>query len=155
MDKTGKVNPAFKKVRERKAALGQAGQQKDKSASSEEHPDRKTGKQRRGRDKLLQSWERQPNESSREWFGRLNAVQDKDKIDLKREFEGIKEKAWRYSKFQIDDQVYAIACLLIRHRDRYWPEEFRSHFEDIIRKAAAFADTTEEELHATLGDVGE
>ncbi len=147
MDRTGKVDPAFKKVRQRKAATGPAKKQQDKSASTGEQSGEKKGKQHRDKKESLSSWRKQPNESSQEWFDRLKAVKDKDKTGLKREFEAIKDKAEKFSIFKIDEELFEIAHYLIRHRDRYWPPEFCPQFGDVIRRAVEFADKTEEELY--------
>jgi ParB-like chromosome segregation protein Spo0J len=147
MDKTGKVDPAFKKVRQRRQPRVRPKSSRDKSAGAGEQSGEKKGKQHRDKKEVHSSWQKQPNESSQEWFDRLKAVKDKDKTGLKREFEAIKDKAERFSIFKIDEELFEIAHYLIRHRDRYWPPEFRPQFGDIIRSAAEFADKTEGELY--------
>ncbi|MHB1422801.1 MAG: ParB/RepB/Spo0J family partition protein [Gemmataceae bacterium] len=136
MDRTGKVDPAFKKVRERRGAVAPGKAQENKTSSAEKEPARKSAKQGRTKEEIAQSWQRQPNEGTEDWFGRLKKVTDKDKKGQKHLFTATLEQAIRLLHFNLDEELFHLVCVLQLARDNRWPMEYHAEFGRMVRKAA-------------------
>jgi ParB-like chromosome segregation protein Spo0J len=136
MDRTGKVDPAYQKVTEKRSS-----------------------------DEVIKSWRQQPDESTADWCKRLAAVPEKDKKGRKRDFDYIRRKA-EHARFQEEEREHRrqrsherfdiftesekFYKLLVRRREE-WPERFQGDFILMVRSCLERMEI-EDDAQARLGE---
>jgi hypothetical protein len=116
MDRTGKVDGAYNKMRESKG---------------------------RG---CLVDWKQLPGESGAEWLRRLDQVPEKERKGRKLEFYKLQLKAQRLQLRELDNSRRDMGFDLpaeseeayrwSRRRRDTWPEKYRSHFPEMLLRIA-------------------
>jgi ParB-like chromosome segregation protein Spo0J len=118
MDKTGKVDPAFEKVR-----------------------------QLHTKDEVIKSWNQQPGETGTEWHNRLVRVVEKDKKGRKKAYEKIERKAYelkrkeeklaqKRAQFDLHKEEESLFRSLCYRRDQ-WPEVSRPKFISVLTRCVS------------------